>query len=57
MEYWTYSTEFEQVEEIATLFNTLEEAKQDALKKYLEQGCDEENWRELTQYYKFKVYE
>ncbi len=56
-EYWTYSTEFEQVEEISTLFNTLEEAKQDALKRYLEQGCDEEDWKQLTQYYKFKVNE
>lgn len=56
-EYWAYSTEFEQVEEIAILFNTLEEAKQNALKRYLEQGYDEEDWKQLTQYYKFKVNE
>lgn len=57
MEYWTYHTEWERVEEIATLFKTLKEAEEDSLKRTLEQGCDEEDWRQLTQYYKFKVHE
>lgn len=55
--FWSYSTEFEQVEEVGLLFLTLEEAKEHALHSYIIQGMDEEDWRQLTSYYKFKVLE
>lgn len=54
-EFYTYSTEFQQVEEIGILFNTLEEAKKDALERYLKLGCNEEDCNQLTNYFKFKV--
>ena len=55
MEYWTYSTEFKSVEEVASFFVNKEDAEKHALNSYLEQGMDEEDWKQLTSYYKFKL--
>jgi len=55
MEFWTYSTEWSNVENIALLFKTLEEAKEHSLKSYLNYGLSEEDWKQLTSYYKFKL--
>ena len=55
MEYWTYSTEFQEVEEVATLFITKEDAEIHSLNSYYEQGMDIEDWKQLTNYYKFKL--
>jgi len=55
MECWTYSTEFKNVEEVGILFTTKEEAEKHSLNLYLEQGMDEEDWKQLTSYYKFKL--
>lgn len=55
-EFWTYDTEWSSVEGVALLFNTLEEAEKHSLKRYLDLNMDEEDWRQLTSFYKFKVY-
>lgn len=56
-ENWTYSTEYETVEDIKTIFSSLEEAKEHALQRILLQGGNKLDWQQLVQYIKLNKHE
>lgn len=57
MKYWTYSTEWSEVEEIGLLFKTIKEAKDHSLQNFINQGLNKQDWEELTFYHEFKLKE